>query len=396
MDAAHPPIITEAAGVSALVERVRDAGQLAIDFEFLWERTYAPLPCLAQVACEGRIDLVDPIAGAPLEPLAALVADPEILTIMHAPSADLTLLGMQFDELPANLLDVQLIAGFVGLGAGQGLSTLLARVLDVRLDKGEQYTDWRRRPLSDKQIEYARADVAYLDALVTTLLEQAGALGRADWVAEEHERRYGPGQRWVPDPDESWRKVKGQGKLSARDRSVLQCLARWREIRAQERDRPAAWLLPDRTLIEIARRKPTSADRLLRERGVPERMPRDDIEAILAAVAEGRDAEPVKLPAPVSSEYQGRLETLVGLGQILVAGRAATEGLAPSLLATRDEVESFLADAIGARSVPDSPLATGWRFAFAGAPLRDLAEGRIALAAGSTPPYLREIARAPE
>ena len=126
MDAAHPPIITEAAEVSALVERVRSAGQLAIDFEFLWERTYAPLPCLAQVACEGRIDLVDPIAGAPLEPLAALVADPEILTIMHAPSADLTLLGMQFDVLPANLLDVQLIAGFVGLGAGLGFVAVLA------------------------------------------------------------------------------------------------------------------------------------------------------------------------------------------------------------------------------------------------------------------------------
>ncbi|MFN8111174.1 MAG: HRDC domain-containing protein [Thermoleophilia bacterium] len=392
----HAEVIRDGDGVARLAEHVRRVGTMAIDFEFLWERTYAPHPCLVQVAVEDQVLLVDPLEGAPLEPLAELVADPAILTIMHAPSADLTLLGMKFDTRPTNLVDVQLTAGFVGLGSGQGLSVLLDRVLRVRLDKGEQYTDWSRRPLSERQLRYAEADVSHLHELWARLRERAGDLGRLDWVDEEHERRYGPEARFTPDPDEAWRKVKGQGKLTAKDRAVLQQLARWRELEALRRDRPAAWIVPDRTLLEVARRRPTSADRLTQERGLPERLRASDLQGMLQAIRVGVENEPIAMPSSLPAELQGRLDALVGLGQILVSSRAAEVDLAPSLLATRDDVENYLAQAIGGRDGLNSPLAHGWRHKLAGAPLLDLAAGRIALAAADTRPYLREIPRRPE
>ncbi|HWH15437.1 MAG TPA: HRDC domain-containing protein [Miltoncostaeaceae bacterium] len=384
-------VITDAAGVARVVDDVRQAGRFAVDFEFLWERTYAPQPCLAQIAVRDEVHLIDPIAGAPLAPVADLIADPGLETIMHAPSADLTLLSLQYGARPARMTDVQLIAGFVGLGAGQGLATLLERVLKVRLDKGEQYTDWSRRPLTAKQLVYAGADVENLMPLHDELLRRAAAMGRTDWVHEEHARRYGEGARWSPDPAEAWRRVKGQGKLSGRDRAVLAALARWREQEAARRDRPAQWICPDRTLLEIARRRPATREELMRERGLPERMRPQDADAMLAAIADGADAAPINLPAPPPPEVAHRLETLGPLGQILVAARSAEVDLAPSLLATRDEVETYLAAVIAGGDRESSPLGTGWRHALAGAALEDLAAGRIALGASPRRPFLREI-----
>ena len=219
-------LIVDAAGVDELVRRAHSAGRIAVDLEFLWERTYSPIACLAQVAVDGEIALVDPIAGAPLGPVADLVADPGIDVVMHAPSADLTLLGLAFGTRPESLFDVQIAAGFVGLGSGQGLGALLERALGVSLDKSERYTDWSRRPLSARQIDYAAADVAHLLELADEIMERAGELGRTEWVLEEHARRYGASARFVPEPDETWRRIKGQGRLGGRERAVLAQLVR--------------------------------------------------------------------------------------------------------------------------------------------------------------------------
>lgn len=389
-------VIRDPGGVAAVVAAAHEHGRISLDFEFLWERTYAPMACLAQVAVDGRVHLIDPIEGAPLGPIAALVSDANVDVVMHAPSSDLTLLGMQFGTRPSSVLDVQLTAGFIGIGAGQGLGVLLERGLKVKLDKGEQYTDWSRRPLSDRQLTYAAADVAHLVTLADEFLARADRLGRTAWIAEEMARRYGPESRWVPDPDEVWRRVKGQGKLSPADRAVLRALAGWREREAVRRDRPVAWIVPDRTLLEIARRRPKTTGQLAGERGLPERMRASDLEGMLEAINAGVAAEPIHLPPAPSPELQARMDTLGPLGQILVTGRAADADLAPSLVATRDEIETYLWGQIGARVVPDSPLARGWRHEIAGRPLTELAEGRIALAPAPTRPFLREIPRTPD
>jgi ribonuclease D len=387
-----PTPLVDAAGVAAVVEEARSERQAAIDLEFMWERTYAPVACLAQVATPRGVHLIDPIGGAPLLPVAELVADPDVEVVMHAPSADLTLLGMAYGLRPARLQDVQVTAGFVGLGAGQGLGTLLERVLGVRLDKGERYTDWTRRPLSGAQLEYAAADVLHLLPLHRELAARAEALGRGEWVAEEHERRYGADARLVPDPETAWRRVKGQGRLSASDRAVLASLAAWREEEARRRDKPASWVVPDRTLVEIARRRPADRSALESERGLPDRVRGATADGLLAALRAGAAATPVAAAAPPTAELQQRLEVLAPLGAVLVGARAAAVDLAPSLLATRDEIVSFLVAAIRG-DVDGQPLASGWRREIAGDALIELAQGRLALAAAGRRPYLTELPR---
>ena len=390
-----PETITDPAGVDAVVRECRAEGRAAIDLEFLWERTYAPVACLAQVATRAEVHLIDPIEGAPLGPIADLVADPDVETVMHAPSADLTLLGMAYGIRPQNLTDMQITAGFVGLGAGQGLAALLDRVLGVKLDKGERYTDWSKRPLSAAQLEYGAGDVIHLLDLADELARRAEALGRTSWVAEEHLRRYGPDARILPDPANSWRKVKGGGRLSARDRAVLAALAAWREREAQRRDKPASWIIPDRTLVEIAHRRPASRQALENERGLPDRIRGADADALLAALREGEAAEPLTMPPPPSPEMQQRLEVLGPLGAVLVTARAAGVDLAPSLLATRDEIGAFLVAAVRGDDLSGMQLGTGWRRELAGEALIDLAEGRLSLGVDPRRPYLAEIPRTP-
>jgi ribonuclease D len=388
-----PETITDPAGVDAVVREARAEGRAAIDLEFLWERTYAPVACLAQVATPVGVHLIDPIEGAPLGPIAELVADPDVAVVMHAPSADLTLLGMAYGIRPQNLTDMQITAGFVGLGAGQGLAALLDRVLGVKLDKGERYTDWSKRPLSAAQLEYGAGDVVHLLELADELARRAEELGRTEWVAEEHERRYGPDARILPDPENSWRKVKGGGRLSSKDRAVLAALAAWREREAQRRDKPASWIVPDRTLVEIAHRRPASRQALENERGLPDRIRGADADAMLAALREGEKAAPLALSPPPSPEMQQRLEVLAPLGAVLVSARAAGVDLAPSLLATRDDISSFLVAAVKGDDLEGLQLGTGWRRELVGEALIDLAAGRLALGADPRRPYLAEIPR---
>ena len=377
--------------VSALAGHARAVGRMALDVEFLWERTYAPIPCLAQVAVEDHISLVDPIAGAPLDEIAALLADPAVEVVMHAPSADLTLFALGFDVRPAHLLDSQLIAGFVGLGAGQSLGALLGRVLDIKVAKTEGYSDWSRRPLTRAQLDYAASDVAHLFALVDELMARADALGRTEWVIEEHHRRYGPDARVAPDPFEAWRKVKGQGRLQPRERAVLRRAAAWREMEARRRDRPVGWLLPDRTLLEIARRRPAGPAALLDERGVPSAMREREAEGLIHAMDEGDTDPPIALGPPPPPRVQARLDTLTPLAQILLTARAAAVELAPTLVATRDDVDRFLACVLTGDDTGAHPLGRGWRREVAGDALCDLAAGRLGIAPLAEPPYLAEI-----
>ncbi len=385
-------LITDRAGVDDVVRSCRDAGRFALDFEFLWERTYKPIACLAQVATETSVWLIDPIAGAPLEPLVALVDDAAVETVMHAPSADLTLLALHFGVVPRTIVDVQLAAGFVGLGAGQSLGTLLDRGLGLHLAKAESYSDWSRRPLNASQLDYAADDVLHLLALRDRLEERAKDLGRWEWVVEEHRLRYGPDARFVTEPDEAWRKLKGHGRLSSRERTILREVAGWREREALRRDRPPAWILADRLAIDIAKRKPANREELSRVRGLDEKMRDREAQELLEAVARAMTAPLIELPQPPRPDLAQRLAVLGALGQLLVAVRADAAGLAAPLIATRDDVESFVAARLNGDGAAH-PLGNGWRKELAGDALAALADGHLAIAPSPVPPYLVELDR---
>lgn len=389
---ASDALITDHSGVAEVVRRCREAGRFALDFEFLWERTYRPIACLAQVATADSVALIDPTAGAPLEPLVALVEDEAVETIMHAPSADLTLMALHFGVVPRGLIDVQLTAGFVGLGAGQSLGTLLDRALGIHLAKAESYSDWTRRPLNTAQLEYAADDVRHLLALRDRLEARARELGRWEWVLEEHRLRYGPDAKFVTEPDEAWRKLKGQGRLSGRERAVLREVAAWREREALRRDRPPSWILQDRLALDIAKRKPRDRQGLGRVRGLEEKMRDREAQELLDAVTRGLEAPTMDAPQPMRTDLAQRVGVLGSLGQLVVGIRADAVGLAAPLIATRDEIESFLAARLNGDG-REHALAHGWRKELAGDVLAALADGRLAIAPSSEPPYLVEIDR---
>ncbi len=309
-----PETITDPHGVDAVVREARAEGRVAIDLEFLWERTYAPIACLAQLATPVGVHLVDPIEGAPLGADRRAGLRPRrrrgharALGRPHAAGHGLRRAPPGASPTSSSR------AGFVGLGAGQGLGNLLERVLGVKLDKGERYTDWSRRPLSAAQLEYAAGDVIHLLALADELARRAAALGRTEWVAEEHERRYGPGAKLLPDPETAWRKVKGAGRLNGKDRAVLVSLAAWREREA----RPARQAhLVGRSPTAPWSRSPTAARprgrRWRSERGLPDRIRGADADGAPRRAARGRERA-----APA-----GRTAALAGAAA--AAGRART------------------------------------------------------------------------
>jgi ribonuclease D len=385
--------ITGAEALRALVERARAEGRVAIDTEFVWERTYAPTLCLVQLATAGRVAVVDPLRGAPLEPIAELVGDAAVQKVMHAPSGDLAAFMLHFGVAPRSVYDVQLAAGFAGLGGSLALSRLIDAALHERLEHAEGFTDWQQRPLTDKQLTYAADDVRYLLQAADRLEEQLRRTGRAGWASEEMERRFGPAAPIVQDPDTAWRRVSGRGRLRGDQLAVLVEVAAWREREARRQDIPASWLVRDPTLVEIARRKPRSAREAESVRGLRLRRGRG-LEELLAAVERGLEAEP-----PVTAESRSggeelrrRVRIVLPLASSVLQSRCARAGIASELVATRDDLESLIRHVAEVGGANAHPLLSGWRRELAGDSLVALLSGRISLAVSPGPPHVTELA----
>jgi ribonuclease D len=255
-----------AGSVEHLAARLSGAEAIAFDTEFMWERTYFPSLCLVQIACDDVLATVDPLAVDDLGPLwEALVTAPVVL--LHAAAHDLDILHRYTRRLPRRVFDTQIAAAFLGYGDAPGYETLVGRVLHRRLAGGEGYTDWSRRPLTDRQISYALDDVRHLHDLWRALSGELEARGRTGWVADETEERFA--EIGVPvDPKEQWRRVKDARKLRGRALAVLREVAAWREQQAIASDESRQRVVPDRVLIEIARRTPTDPAHIARMRGL--------------------------------------------------------------------------------------------------------------------------------
>ena len=372
--------------VEQLVRAARDEGRVAIDTEFHWERTYAPILCLLQAATRDRLVLIDPLEGGDVGPIDEVVADPQVQLVMHAPSADLGLFAMREDTKATRVFDTQVAAGFVGLGSGLSLTRLVRAALGAVLEHDETFSDWRRRPLSDTQLAYAADDVRYLLPLADEIERRLHDLGRERWAADELHRRYGDPEAIVADPEEAWRRVQRRGRLNARQLAVLRELAAWREREARRRDRPVGWIVRDASLIELARAQPATPESVKRIRGL-ESVRAPDLEALAEAVKRGREAEPVRLPREPGGELGHRIAVGSALAAVLLRARCEGAGLAPELVASRADLEDLVRSLLTG-SADGHPLATGWRAELVGDELRELVAGRIALATRADPPHV--------
>ncbi len=377
--------ITDAAGVESLMADARDAGRCALDTEFVWERTYAPVLCLVQIATPQRLAVVDPLRGAPLEPIARLIADPAVRKAMHAPSGDLTGFVLHFGMGAAAVFDAQLAAGFAGYGGSLSLERMLDQSVGVRLKHAEGFSDWAKRPLTDQQVAYAADDVRHLLAAMDALEDRLREQGRDRWADEEMERRYGPSAQLVQDPDQAWRRVGGRGKLRGEQLAVLVAAAAWRETEARRRDIPTGWLVRDPTLVELARRRPATAAEAQQVRGLQlKRGPQLDglLEALAAA-----DGPAPERPPELGSEMRNRIKVVLPLASAVLQAACAEAGIASELVATRDDLESLIR-VVGDGDPGGHPLLSGWRRELAGEPLLRLLRGEVSLRVVPGPPHV--------
>ncbi len=365
---------------------------ISIDTEFLREKTYRAKLCLVQIAIDEEIHLIDPLGGLDLKQIAELIADPDIEIVIHAGKQDFELFFEDYGVVPANVFDVQLAAAFAGYGSSLPYGRLVSELAGVQLVKGESYTDWCRRPLTEAQARYAADDVRYLGAISARVTKELEDLGRVEWAREEMRRQFEDADSYRFDPESAWLKVSGRGSLSARQLTVLKEVARWREETASSRNVPRGWLVRDPSLVEIARRGPSSAGELKSIRGFNAREVERSARDIIAAVEAGSAAKAVA-PAPTfPKSAQARARMLAGLADAIVRARCERAKIATELVTNRTEVESLLAEVVnGSLNESRHRLLDGWRRDLAGEAVLDLARGRIALRAVDRSPYIQEV-----
>lgn len=364
-----------------LAERARAQGRIAIDTEFVSEGRYRPLLCLIQVAVAPRggaddpeIEVLDPIAGFDHEPLAEVLADPDVEVIFHAGSQDVAILRRAWGVAPQNVFDTQVAAGFAGYSAQAGYANLIAKVLGVQLSKSAGFTRWDVRPLTAEQVEYARSDVVDLLALADELEDRLIESGRIEWAREECRRLEQISDE--RDADEAYRRLPRVNRLRGRGRAAAYALAAWREATAQEENRPTGSILSDVALIEVARRQPSSLAELTAIRGVRPDVGRRRGGAIIEVVREGRDGDAPPVEESNRAEPDPGDAARIALCESVVRQRVFEAGLAYELVASRADLTEIVTAARSGADDPDVRTLRGWRRDLVGAELLELLAGR--------------------
>ncbi|HEX5046302.1 MAG TPA: HRDC domain-containing protein [Gammaproteobacteria bacterium] len=342
-------VATEAA-LDALVTALDGAPLLAVDTEFIREKTYYPKLCLIQIATDGVTACVDCLAPVDLAPLFAKMFDPASTWVLHSARQDLEVIWQLTQHLPPRLIDTQVAAALAGFPPQVGLEGLLKRALGIELGESYARTDWSRRPLPDAAFRYALDDVRYLLPAWRQVEGQLAALGRLSWLEEDSRRLLD--EPPVADPLAIWSRLKGLYALPLRGQCAALSLVRWRETAAQRADRPRRWLLADETLLALAASLPSTQDEL--GKFLPAKFAARAGRELLAALAARSDPEIeaiVRERGNPQAPDKARLKAL----QEDVRQRAAALGIEPEILATRRDLAAL---ELGA---PPEHLRKGWR-----------------------------------
>lgn len=372
------PLITKSRDLADLVKRLAQHPFVAVDTEFMRENTYWPDLCLIQVASPDEAAAIDPKAeGIDLTPLLDLfVVNQDVLKVFHAGGQDLEIIHNLTGKVPYPLFDTQIAAMALGHGEQIGYSNLIESLLGHSLDKGARFTDWGRRPLDKRQIDYAIADVTHLATVFPRMVTKLKKTGRGAWLDEEMERLADPSSFAFP-PEDAWKRL----KLPGRNPAVLgrlKAVAAWREMEARQKNLPRGRIIKDDTLSEIVLHPPKTQEDLSRIRGLSAGWRANDIGARLIEAI--RTAEPLD-----SEELPGREPRRPGLTKdgalvsdllkLLLKIRARETGVAARLIARSDDLEALAA---GVRK--NLRILSGWRFEQFGRDALDLVEGRLGFA----------------
>ncbi len=359
--------------LSALCARLKPSEWLALDTEFIREKSYYPRLCLIQVATDEVVACIDPLRLDDLSPLLEILFDESVTKVLHAAYQDLEIFYHLAGKVPRPIFDTQIAASLLGYGDQVGYAKLVQAMLGVTLDKSHTRTDWAQRPLEEAQLRYAADDVRYLRELYRQQYETLDAKGRLGWLAEDFQGLSDTASYEVV-PTRAWQRIRGLHTLKGRQLAVLRALAAWREAQAMRSDKPRKWILSDDVLVELARRMPTDEERLAKIRGLDTgaiRRHGDKWLEIIETASQEPAAEWPTLPPRVKldPEQDAAVDALMALLRL----EAREHEISPSMIATRKDLEQL----IGGEQ--DMALLHGWRAQLAGHRLQEFLAGRISL-----------------
>jgi ribonuclease D len=380
MDKRTPEIITKDAALADLCSRISASGMFAFDTEFVGEECYQAEVCLVQVATDSFCALIDPMGGLDLSPFWELAADERIRVIVHAGSEDLAICWKQLGRAAANVFDLQVAAGLVGFGYPVSLSRLAQATVHARIHKSQTLSDWRKRPLTDEQIDYAVEDVVHLPRIYRVLEDRLAAMGRESWAKEESAAMCAP-CHFAPTGDQKLRRLRGTGSLTAQELAITEALLDERDKLAQEYDRPARGVLRDHLLLEMARRGWTEVAKLRSLRGL--NLSASALRRLAEAIQRAKNLPREAWPQPTSDEDTPQEEVLIALTTAVLRDYCGHNSLSFSLLANKQDLRNFVrGHTRRAHSPPPSALTGGWRGAAVGSLLEQFITGRCALRVG--------------
>jgi ribonuclease D len=384
----HPLIETNAALVE-FCDRIRNSDFIAVDTEFMRENTFWPELCLIQIADSEHAAAIDPLApGIDLAPLLDLLVDNEdMLKVFHAGGQDVEIIFNLTGKTPHPIFDTQIGQMAIGQAEQVGYSNLVEAWIGVQLDKGARFTDWSRRPLDKRQIDYAIGDVTHLAKIFPMMLDKLVKTGRGHWLDEEMEKLADPANYSI-DPDKAWQRI----KIPSRKPDVLgrlKALAAWREREARSKNLPRGRIVKDETLADLAAHPPKDQDGLGRVRGLSATWKSNDIgarlmDALANAKPMDKDDMPDRAPRGPGLGKEGVL--VADLLKLLLKIRARELNVAARLIARSDDLEALAA---GGRQ--DIAMMQGWRYEVFGHAALDLVEGRMGFAVKNGKLVMSEI-----
>ena len=350
-------------------EQLKGSPWLAVDTEFERTQTYFPELCLLQVANADIAAIIDPIAIADLDPFFEVLYDKSIIKVFHSGHQDLEIFFNLKGSVPTPIFDTQIAAPLLGYAEQIGYAKLVHKLSGVELGKAFTRSDWKQRPLKQGQLEYAINDVTYLGIAYVQFVEKLEKLNRLAWLEKDFSEMTNP-DRYQPDPEHIWKKIREAKKLKGKKLAVLQKLAAWREITAREKNRPRNWLIRDDAIVDMAQLLPEDLNALTKIKGLQGKFVKNHGVELLKIIHSAMELSPEPLANIRQSEkLTGQQEAMVDALSVIVRLQAQIHEMNPTALASKKELQAFV------QNQDESILQSGWRKPLIGDALAEFMSG---------------------